>query len=85
MTAWTIIRAQPHEVPAILQPGKEVLTSADPRHVANGGLGGGDIKIDNAIDAGDFVSKGTSTMQGQRSILNFIRENPGAVKEATNQ
>ena len=75
---------KPDEVPAILRRGEEVLTEADPRHRANGGGGGGapNIKIVNAIDAGDFVSKGLSTRTGEQALLNFIRANAGAVSSA---
>lgn len=78
---------KPDEVPAILRRGEEVLTEADPRHRTNGGGGGGsggapNIKIVNAIDAGDFVSKGLSTRTGEQALLNFIRANAGAVSSA---
>lgn len=76
---------RPNEIPAILEEGEEVLTRGDPRHIMNGGGAGGrapDIKVINAIDAGDFVSKGLNTKTGERAILNFIRANPGAVKSA---
>ena len=74
------------EVPIIAQKGEEILTRGDPRHRANGGLGGGggttNVKVVNAIDAGDFVSKGLNTGVGEKAILNFIRANSGAVKQA---
>jgi hypothetical protein len=73
-------------VPIIAQKGEEVLTRDDPRHRANGGLGGGspapNIKIVNAIDAGDFVSKGLDSGVGGKALLNYIRANSGAVKQA---
>jgi tape measure domain-containing protein len=75
----------PGEVPSILQEGEEVLTRDDPRHVANGGAAGGkmpDIKIVNAIDAGDMVSQGLNSRAGQQSILNFIRANQNQVRGA---
>ncbi len=74
------------EVPIIAQRGEEILTRGDPRHRANGGLGGGgaapNIKIVNAIDAGDFVSKGLDTGVGGKALLNYIRANSCAVKQA---
>lgn len=76
---------RPGEVPAILEQGEEVLTRGDPRHIMNGGGSGGsgpNIKVVNAIDAGDFVSKGLGTATGEKAILNFIRANSGAVKQA---
>lgn len=73
---------KPGEVPAILQKGEEVLTADDPRHVVNGGGGSANVKIVNAIDAGDFVSQGMSTKVGEQAILNFIRANSRAVRSA---
>lgn len=71
------------EVPAILKENEEVLTEDDPRHIFNGGAQKqGDVKIVNAIDAGDFVSKGLDTPIGTRAILNFIRANSVAVNGA---
>lgn len=73
------------EVPIIAQKGEEILTRGDPRHRANGGLGGGgaapDIKIINAIDAGDFVSKGLDSGVGGKALMNYIRANSGAIKQ----
>jgi hypothetical protein len=85
-----IVGLRPREIPAILERGEEVLTRGDPRHILNGGgaAAGGqgdrpvDLTIVNAIDAGDFVSKGLATRPGQRALLNFIRANPGAVQSA---
>ena len=77
---------RPDEVPIIAQKGEEILTRGDPRHRANGGLGGGgaapNIKIVNAIDAGDFVSKGLDTGVGGKALMNYIRANSGAIKQA---
>lgn len=74
----------PDEVPAVLRRGEEVLTADDPRHRANGGGAGGspNIKIVNAIDAGDMVQQGLNTKAGEQAILNFMRNNPGAVRAA---
>jgi hypothetical protein len=75
---------KPDEVPAILKQGEEVLTAADPRHRANGGGNGKmpNIKIVNAIDAGEFVSQGIGTAHGERAILNWMRGNAGAIRQA---
>ncbi|GAA3721828.1 hypothetical protein GCM10022268_32550 [Sphingomonas cynarae] len=78
---------KPNEVPIIAEQGEEILTRSDPRHRWNGGLAGGggaapQIKVVNAIDAGDFVSKGLDTGVGGKAIMNFIRANSGAVKQA---
>jgi murein DD-endopeptidase MepM/ murein hydrolase activator NlpD len=73
------------EVPIIAQRGEEILTRGDPRHRANGGLdgggGGSNIKIVNAIDAGDFVSKGLDSGVGGKALMNYIRANSGAIKQ----
>lgn len=84
----------PDEVPIIAKRGEEILTQADVRHRANGGLGGGggggvpspvNVKVVNAIDAGDFVSKGADTPAGTRAILNLIKANKGAVQTILNR
>jgi uncharacterized protein (TIGR02594 family) len=80
---------RPNEMPAILERGEEVLTKSDPRHRFNrsgDGQGGPvaapqDIQIVNAIDAGDFVSKGLATRPGQRSVMNFIRSNSREISQ----
>ncbi|MBH0113263.1 phage tail length tape measure family protein [Novosphingobium sp. YJ-S2-02] len=76
----------PDEVPTVLERGEEVLTRADPRHRANGGKAGGsgDMKVTvvNTLDPGDFISKGLGTGPGERAVLNFIRSNSSAVKQA---
>jgi murein DD-endopeptidase MepM/ murein hydrolase activator NlpD len=73
------------EVPIIAQKGEEILTRGDPRHRANGGLGGGGggspITVVNAIDAGDFVSKGLDSGVGGKALMNYIRANSGAIKQ----
>ena len=79
---------KPNEVPTILERGEEVLTQEDPRHRANGGLnpqqGGGpvNLKVINALDAGDMVEQGLNSKAGERAILNFMRNNPGAMRQA---
>ncbi len=81
-----IVGLEPNEVPIIAERGEEVLTRSDARHRANGGLPGGggtmNVKVINAIDAGDFVSKGMSTTAGEKAVLNFMRANRSAVKTA---
>jgi murein DD-endopeptidase MepM/ murein hydrolase activator NlpD len=78
---------RPDEVPIIAQKGEEILTRGDPRHRANGGAGGGgaapvNLKVINAIDAGDVVSKGLDTGAGGKAFINYIRANSAAVKQA---
>jgi tape measure domain-containing protein len=76
-----IIGLKPDERPIIGKVGEEMLTENDPRH-RNNASGQTPVKIINAIDAGDFVSKGMDTKSGERAILNFIRANSDAVKGA---
>lgn len=75
---------KPNEVPAVLMRGEEVLTRDDPRHMMNGGGGGagGNVKIVNAFDVGDAVSKGMETRAGEKAILNLVRNNPRAFRAA---
>lgn len=74
----------PDEVPAILLRNEEVLTEDDPRHRANGGLGGGggSFKVINVFDPGDILGKGLATESGEREFLNFVGRNAGAFKAA---
>jgi lambda family phage tail tape measure protein len=73
---------KPGEVPSILMQGEEVLTRDDPRHMLNGGGGRGDVKIVNTFDEADFFSKGANTKAGEKAILNLVRSNPRAFKQA---
>jgi len=74
---------KPGEVPSILMRGEEVLTRDDPRHMLNsGGGGGGNVKIVNTFDAEDFFSKGANTKAGEKAIMNLVRSNPRAFKQA---
>ena len=69
---------RPNEMPAILHRGEEELTAQDPRHRANGGASG--VRIVNVIDpalAGDYLSSAA----GERTILNVLRRNAGAVRQ----
>lgn len=84
-----IVGLKPNEVPTILEENEEVLTTSDPRHAFNGGGAGGqvvvpapNVKIINAIDAADMVSQGLNTTVGEKAILNLVRNNPGAFKQA---
>ena len=72
---------KPGEVPAVLMRGEEVLTRDDPRHMMNGG-GGGNVKIVNAFDEGDVISKAMETKAGERAVLNLVRKNPRAFRTA---
>lgn len=76
---------KPNEVPAILERGEEVLTRDDPRHQLNGGGSGGgaapNIKIVNALNAGEMVSEGLGSAAGSQAFFNFIKANKRAVRE----
>lgn len=69
-----------NEVPAILQKGEEVLTRDDPRHAANAATGGGGTRIINVIDP-SLVADYMTSSAGERSILNILQRNPGAVRQ----
>jgi len=76
---------KPNEVPAILKAGEEVLTENDPRHIRNGGGMAqpvGRTKIVNMFDAASFLKESLSNVVGEETILNYIRANPAAFKQA---
>ena len=75
---------KPGEVPAVLMRGEEVLTRDDPRHMMNGGGGQANVKIVNAFDEGDVISKAMETRAGERAVLNLVRRNPRAFQTALN-
>ncbi len=79
---------KPNEVPTILRKGEEVLTEDDPRHMLNGGLGGGapapssgtPLRIINTFDTGEVVSHGLSGPVGEKAVLNLIKGNRTTIK-----
>lgn len=76
---------KPGEMPAVLKVGEEVLTEDDPRHVRNGGKaarGGGTTKVVNMFDAASFLSEALGAVVGEEAILNYVRANPGAFRQA---
>jgi tape measure domain-containing protein len=81
---------RPNEVPTILERGEEVLTSSDPRHRFNIGQAADNNnaapamtpKIVNAFDTASFLEAALNSKVGERAILNFVRANPGAFKQA---
>lgn len=76
---------KPNEVPAILKAGEEVLTENDPRHIRNGGgaaQGGNRNRIINMFDAASFLKESLNQAIGEETILNYVRANPAAFKQA---
>lgn len=80
-----------NEQAAILKKGEEVLTEDNPRHIKNqiaGAQGNGSkasdvfVRVINALDAGDMVSKGLATPAGEKAILNIVSQNPNAFARA---
>ena len=72
---------RPGEIPAILERGEEVLTRNDPRHVANGGGGGGNaVRVVNVIDP-NLVQDYMSSSSGEQTILNVMQRNAGTIKQ----
>jgi len=81
------------EMAAIVERTEAIMTEDSPFHpnnqaktlgaaaAAGAGSGGPNIKIVNAIDAGDFVSEGLNTAVGEQAMLNFIRKNKSSFKE----
>lgn len=80
---------KPNEMPAVLEIGEEVVTQDDPRHIDNLGKNGSGGKqqsnrtrILNFFDAPSFLSAALDSAKGEETILNFIRNNPAAFKQA---
>lgn len=84
-----VVGLAPSEVPAILQRGEEVLTRDDPRHVLNGGANQAssqaspqNIQVINTVDSESVFAAGAQSRSGQTVILNIIRANSSAIKQA---
>lgn len=78
---------KPGEIPTILKKGEEVLTDSDPRHVANGGKGGGgrqplSVAVHNHIDSESVTQAGLASPRNQKVIMNIIRANRNSLKGA---
>lgn len=77
---------RPNEIPIIAERGEEILTRSDPRHRANGGLGGagGDVAVKNVVvyNAAEALERGFSDKRGEKVFFAFLRANSGAVKQA---
>lgn len=73
-----------NEVPAILKRGEEVVTETDPRHARNGGGQGQGMNVRNVniFDAAEVVAAALQRADGERVIINYIRENAAAVNNA---
>lgn len=85
---------KPNEVPAVLKKGEEVLNENDPRNILNGGAGlqttqgnsaSGDltdrIRIVNAFDAASVVSEGLSSGPGEKTLMNWVKQNRSTIKD----
>lgn len=85
---------KPNEVPAVLKKGEEVLNENDPRNILNGGAGlqttqgnsaSGDlsdrIRIVNAFDAASVVSEGLASGPGEKTLMNWVRQNRSTIKD----
>jgi hypothetical protein len=71
---------------AVLRKGEEVLTEADPRHRANGGLqpeGGSGMKsIRQVLAIGDDEIAGAMAgSAGEETVLTHIRRNKASIKQ----
>lgn len=78
-----MIGLAPNERPIIAKLGEEVLSPSDPRNAKNGGgqpaMGGG-VRIINTIDP-NLVQDFMASAAGERTILNTIERNAGAVRQ----
>jgi hypothetical protein len=78
---------RPNEVPAILKKGEEVITAADPRHRANGGLnpaggGGGASGIRQVLAIGDDeIASAMSGGPGEKVVMTHLRRNRATIKQ----
>lgn len=74
-----------NEVATILEKGEEVLTENDPRHVNNGGMGGGSpiIKLTNVntFDANEVAGMVLQSAAFGPAVVNAISKNSTAVKQ----
>ena len=69
------------EVPTVLQKGEEVLTRGDPRHVLNGGKGGGgSFRIIAVDDQRAATAEALKTPQGQQAMIVNMRSNLPTIK-----
>lgn len=76
---------------AILQRGEEVLKKNDPRNILNGGAAAGgsspvvvppaQVKVVNALDAGQIATEMMDTQEGEQALLNFMGRRPRQIKE----
>lgn len=79
---------RPGEVPIIAKQNEEILTRDDPRHMLNGGLGGGGQSADggttiiNTFDPEEVMDRALSTRRGAKVLVNAIRGSRTEVKAA---
>ena len=80
---------RPGEVPIVAKEGEEVITENDPRHTLNGGGQGGspsptpaNVKNLNFFDAAEMIDHALRTSAGEQIFLNWVTNNPAAVRSA---
>lgn len=73
---------KPDEVPVIAKRGEELVPDDDPRHRANGGLGGTSlaVRVMNLIDAAQIASLGLASEAGEKAVMNVIGNRSDEVK-----
>lgn len=74
---------KPGELPIIAKRGEEILSDSDPRNVLNGGgaaAQGGGTRVINVIDP-NLVQDYMSSSSGEKTLLNVIERNAGAIKQ----
>lgn len=75
---------RPDEVPAILRKREEVLTEDDPRHRANGGLGGGAPAADRMrfvlVDNRDSVADHLRSAEGEQVFVEMLQRNASVIR-----
>lgn len=79
----------PNEVPAILERGETIRTEEQEAEIQrqlaagqSGSMGTPSIKIVNAFNEADVVSAGLNTDVGEKALINRVRNNPQAFKQA---
>ena len=71
-----------NEVPIIAEAGEEMLTRNDPRHSANGGAAGLNVKIVNVLDPSEILEAAVESVPGEKIMVNHMSRRRGAYKTA---